>query len=820
MPCVWRKKGLDNFFFTDYATEMKGLSQLTLTREQLMEMEGLLCAQMASLFSFTGHALYFPTDAVPDDPQLLPAERKLLLPLRRGERLLGVFMLHGVRAREVRPLLPSLTAIAGLCLDSMAAAHALRTDAVTGLATEAALFTRMEENGERVRNHLQGAGTEDGALVPLHRLCMGLVLVRVGNGPDVTRKAGYALARQYLCALADACRADLPAHVLAARVGRWDFALLLSTNGRGACHALAARTLARMEKVRPPSGVTVSLCAGHALYPQDMQGAELPLAMFEQVRLYLERARLAAAVAGRAGGVGAQNRIMPFARILQDGGLVLETLPLGRLRLSLGRQAKACEGMRFAVWGCENGKRTRNKGEVVLLRAQDTESVAEILHLADAACRPESGDRLTLVEQPSILASTPDATSAATPMPVDGAQAVAPHAFGGAAADNATGDSLCGHGDFLKEFARQTEHAPCFTLVLLRLENVGGEESNLGLPKALAAWRAAFADTEQPPLAGSYGSNSLIFLHTGKEAATLVPAYEALCARVAAQGQPCAAGLAGYPFLQYRRAEMPDCALKALEYALLLSAPHVGVCNSLALNISADRRYSLGDIFGAVEEFKLALLADKNNAMAWNSLGVCMAALKRPHEARRHFLEALRHQPDAATMVQIYYNLGTVCRSLDERRAAARYFRQCVKLCPNHQFAHIRLGQLCEQGGRRSEARRYYERAAAIEDANAQAPRVAHRHLARVAARQRRGGEARELLHEALVRNPADADSMLLLAKSYLENNEDPSVAEMLAGKSAALRDRPEAWQTLARALRALGRDEEARQAETRAALA
>lgn len=155
---------------------------------------------------------------------------------------------------------------------------------------------------------------------------------------------------------------------------------------------------------------------------------------------------------------------------------------------------------------------------------------------------------------------------------------------------------------------------------------------------------------------------------------------------------------------------MPDCALKALEYALLLPEPRVGVCNSLALNISADRRYSLGDVFGAVEEYKLALLADAGNVMAWNSLGVCMAALGRRHEARRHFLEALRHKPEPAAAEQIYYNLGTVCQGLGERRAATRYYRQCVKLAPEHLYAHIRLGQLCEQGGRRAEARRCYER--------------------------------------------------------------------------------------------------------------
>lgn len=82
-----------------------------------------------------------------------------------------------------------------------------------------------------------------------------------------------------------------------------------------------------------------------------------------------------------------------------------------------------------------------------------------------------------------------------------------------------------------------------------------------------------------------------------------------------------------------------------------------------------------------MEEYKLALLADEGNAMAWNSLGVCMAALGRQHEARRHFLEALKHSPDETRAAQICYNLGTVCQTLGERRAAARYYRQWRQNC-------------------------------------------------------------------------------------------------------------------------------------------
>lgn len=854
-----------------------------------MEMEGLLRQSLAAFFSFSGHALYFPTRDAPDAPLLLPHERRLLLPLIWRERLLGVFMLHGVRAREIKPLLASLPAIAGLCLENLARAKACRTDAVTGLSTEEALFERMEDEAARVRAHLDDPARPDDRPAPLHRLCMGLVLLRLRNGEETAREAGFAFADHFLGALAAACRADLPSDVLAARAGRYELALLLSASGRGACHKLARAALARMEAVSLPGPLTRRpvrplLCAGHALYPQDMQGPELVLPMFEQARQLMARARLAADVAGQAApgagaAIGGESRVMPFARILQDGGLVLESLPLGRLRVSLGRQAKAREGLRFAVWSAGNGGEARHKGEIVLLHARESDSIAEILHLADAALLPGPGDSLALLDELPALSSAdlenpaggtaaaprarqesraaagaagPDGLERAEPMAMPGQAAragglespeipggtpgeafapAAPLSPGGmdCAPEPAHGD-FYGHGGFLKRFARQREQCARFVLAIVRLapapEGAKRDPAET-IARAAALWRALFpAPAVEATAAGGnafggcYGSNSLIFFHPRGNGQELLPGYARLCEGLKKEGLGAAAGLAGYPFLQFRKAEMQDCALKALEYALLLPEPRAGICNSLALNISADRRYSLGDVFGAVEEYKLALLADEGNVTAWNSLGVCMAALGRRHEARRHFLEALKHCPTEAGTEQIYYNLGTVCHGLGERRAAARYYRRCVERAPEHLFAHIRLGQLYEEGGRRREARACYERAAGIEDASPGGPSLARRHLAGVAARQRRGGEARELLHEALLRNPNDAAAMLLLAKLYLDGNEDPAMAELLARKSAGLHEQPEAWQTLARALRVLNRQEEARLAEARAVLA
>ena len=120
--------------------------------------------------------------------------------------------------------------------------------------------------------------------------------------------------------------------------------------------------------------------------------------------------------------------------------------------------------------------------------------------------------------------------------------------------------------------------------------------------------------------AGRYGSNSLIFFHEGATADACVSFYENLGKIAKDNGYAFAAGLASWPYLDFGKAEIEDCVLKALEYGILLPEPHIGVFNTLALNISADRRFSLGDIFGAVAEYHQALLADPDNAMARNSL--------------------------------------------------------------------------------------------------------------------------------------------------------------------------------------------------------
>lgn len=860
-------------------------TDIVLRRRDLLALEPQLSEFLGRFVPFTAHGLYFPQDSIPPAPVWIARERKLLIPLIYQGSGLGVFIASGVRAKDARPALALLPQVAALCLDALVLYRQSRSDALTGLARREELLDRMAQDADMVRTHLShapdsadtadslGAPYAPDALtatsdtpsasdapsttgvpsapdapsvrpaaapsaspahsVPLYRACMGLVLLRIDNLEEVARNYGYALADSLVQALARAVQGFVPQEVLAARTSDDEFTLLMPAATRNVCQKMAEALLQPLDEVSVTHPLTeqrvrAQLSVGHALYPQDMEGAQFDLSMHEQSRLLLHKARLAAAVArqkavatgshgsgadGSAQGQGnrksgASGRCMNFGRILSEGGVVLEYQALDRVRISLGRNVGAREGLRFSVWAVNRAlPAPEYKGEIVLVDVQESESIAECLHVADPAWLVEAGDTLTLLaEDHSLYDSGQDTTAGLLP----------------ATADPLTG--LLRHGDFLHCLGREKERHNSFGLALLRV-TPAHQDGTDSLPLSLEQQMAAVAEicraelsaltAEGPDKAfgGRFGGNSVIFFHPAGTACALEPVYEHICAALAQRGIDAVVGLALYPYLQFRKGEILECCQKALDFALLLPEQRVGTFGSLALNISADKRYSQGDVFGAVAEYKLALLADANNATAWNSLGVCMAALSRHNEARRYFKEALKRSPDDGATL---YNLGVVCQNLGEKRAAARHFRACIKADPEHIFGYIRLGQMAERSGRLKDARIFHSRAAVLEDAcgKGKSSGLARRHLARVALRQRKSHEARELLHEALLRNPQDALAMQMLASLYLDGGEDPGMAEMLARQSVGLHpDNKQTWLLLARALQALGREKDAQAA-------
>ncbi|HBR06955.1 MAG TPA: diguanylate cyclase, partial [Desulfovibrio sp.] len=289
--------------------------------------------------------------------------------------------------------------------------------------------------------------------------------------------------------------------------------------------------------------------------------------------------------------------------------------------------------------------------------------------------------------------------------------------------------------------------------------------------------------------------------------------FQTLCAAASERlSLNLAVGIARFPYLRLDRAAALENAGKALDHALLLPPPRAALFDSVSLNIAADKLFVDGDFFGALEEFKLALLADENNLTARNSLGVCLAQLGRLEQARQHFEQVIAADPKD---IMAHFNLGRACQRLGDLKRAREAYRRCLKLDPRHIFSLLRLGTLAERENKPAQAEKFYLQAAELPEGHKLTPRL----LARVCLARGRTEQAREYLHLALQANHNDAQAMHLLARLYLDSGEDPQIAEVLARQSSALSpDKEEYWQTLSLALAAQGKDEEARQVELRRA--
>jgi len=785
-----------------------------LTRRDLIRYEHDLREALSRFIAFQGSSLYFPDAAKPQAPDMpgsdgaplyLAKERRLLLPLVQDGVTLGVFVAKGVRLRAPAATLALLPAAAGLTLRALVLQKAQGLDPLTGLANAHAFSAALGRAIEAAQNCLMPqapACMDPGLSVQSGRL--GLVMLDLDRYTALLARLGQDAADGLLAAVAQAVRAACPEQVLAARLADDRFAILWPGASAKDCQGLAEGLRRKIAKLDPeglsePVSLTASL--GVALFPQDLSGPQTALPPRDMARVLAAKAQRALAAAKDTG----RDRVVAFAKILEEGGRVLENLPLSRFTLNLGRDVDVREGNRFLVWSprfaggadytAGDGRRlageypAMHKGEAVIIEVQDDVAFAEVLHLADAAWSIEPGDRLTLLGDD---APPPEAAAEGAPQK-----------------DPLTG--LYGYRDFLAFLASERAAADSFCLAMARVVEhqgrlaAGPRKQTDALIKKLASLAAQVLGEEVT--GGRYSLNSLCWFLPGLPGPEAKARFEEL-ARAAADRLDVrlACGVASWPCLSFNRAEVLDNARKALDHGLLLPGPGVALFDSVSLNISADRHFSQGDTYAAMEEYKLSLLADESNTLSRNSLAVCYARLGRLEQALPLFKQVFTQDPGDLSAL---YNYGTTCLRLGDPKTAEGAFKRCLKLDPGHVYSLVRLGQIAESQGKRAKARTFYGKAAALPGGAA----VACRHLARLALADGRADDARELLHAALGHNPQDAQSLHLMARLYLDGGQDPEIAASLAGQAAALKPRKAHWELYATALDAAGRPAEAERA-------
>ena len=841
---------------------------LRLERRDLILFEHRLRNAIAAFLPFAAYSLYFPGDGQSREVEYIGREKRLLLPLHapsaklfdrmepgillaegdedkppvrkapaQGE-LLGLFVARGVPVASYKALASQLPAIAAMVMDNLFLYKAALCDSVTGLfsrehfldklshevsGTSEALCSQIGALSPHAAS-LRGAADFDLAPSAAHSCC-GVLVIRLHGLRQIVRKHGYMAADRIMTLLGEALRDICPEQGLTARVSDYELAVLVPAATAKRCRRLGQSIVERVEGVAIPHELTRSrirtgAAVGYAMYPQDVSGNIFLKSAEEQSRIMLRKARLAAALAAEKDIPGTGGPVLGFGRILAEGGRIMDVLPLSRVTVNVGSAVNAREGQRFSVWpqarsgggGGAEGGGSDYKGEIVLLDVQENGATAEIIHQGDPAWGMEPGDMLLLLAEDVWGASRA----------VQGT----PFASHDEDARRDPLTALLRHGDFLANWSVEREKREAFSLALVRLApplrdggNGGSETAMAAKPEQLMgeAVRLCRDVFGSDLLGGRYGQTSMIFYHPGVLPETLQEHYGELAALLTAKLFPgagpraVAVGVAGYPCLNFRKADVFENCRKALEYGILLPAPHVGVFDSLAITISADKRFSHGDILGAMTEYKQAVLADEGNALAWNSLGVSLARLGRHDEARGYFDMAIERDPqDAMTL----YNMGYSCQCLGESMDAAAYYTRCLEKDAGHVYALVRLGQLAENRANYDEARALYIKAGELPDGGA----LTKRYLAGLALRSGNADEAREYLHEALSLDPNNAVALQMLAGIYLDGGEDAAVAEALARQSVALRPGLKSgWLVLARALEGVGRMKDAREARVRA---
>ena len=88
---------------------MSGLTT-GLVRRDLLDLEQRLRDSLYRVLPFEAHAVYFPRQTRSKEPEWLPDEGKLLLPLVRHGELLGVFMANRMDTTKLRKM------VAWVCL--------------------------------------------------------------------------------------------------------------------------------------------------------------------------------------------------------------------------------------------------------------------------------------------------------------------------------------------------------------------------------------------------------------------------------------------------------------------------------------------------------------------------------------------------------------------------------------------------------------------------------------------------------------------------------------------------------------------------------
>jgi tetratricopeptide (TPR) repeat protein len=244
--------------------------------------------------------------------------------------------------------------------------------------------------------------------------------------------------------------------------------------------------------------------------------------------------------------------------------------------------------------------------------------------------------------------------------------------------------------------------------------------------------------------------------------------------------QTVSIGIAAYPLLHFKKERIPENARKALDHAGFLGADSLVAFNAVSLNISGDKLYQKGNIHGAIEEFKAAILLDPSNVNLHNSLGVCYGVLGSFQKALEEFTHAIRLNDKEVMAV---YNAGLVNMLTGSRKQALEYLLKADQLDENVFEAAFQTGRLYLREKQHENAIKFLEKAIRLRPESG----PALRYLGNCYAAMNMTDKAITAYKRAIRQNPYDAASLSAMGHLFDIQGENPEIAMLFCEHSVKI---------------------------------
>jgi tetratricopeptide (TPR) repeat protein len=329
----------------------------------------------------------------------------------------------------------------------------------------------------------------------------------------------------------------------------------------------------------------------------------------------------------------------------------------------------------------------------------------------------------------------------------------------------------------LKQRWRKVEH---FALLLLH------QDQELSLPDSKAT------------ISFPTGKDGLVLPLSAREAYVFLPGAGEAEARhwlaVFKEGLPLgeqgtfSTGIALFPCADFRKADMPGNARKALLHTRFFGPDSATVFDSVSLNISGDVHYEEGDLARAVKEYRRGLALAAENINLLNSMGVACAQMNRYRRAIPLFERVLAIDPGNFMAL---FNLGYAHLAFADTARAMDCFARALARDENHFELLLQLGKLYCQTGRFREAAALLARAEQLGGAaeNSAGHGRVYYYLGQAGHGLGRHQQAIIHLQKAVRYNPRDAGAISLLGELYAREGQGEEIALALCRQAVDLDD-------------------------------